>query len=66
MTMRHLCHTAVCSAVCLLILLLAGCTAGTDRDLLWYQDGMSAAILIPVVFIIVFALLFLPCRGQSL
>ena len=45
MTMRHLCHTAVCSAVCLLILLLAGCTAGTDRDLLWYQDGMSAAIL---------------------
>lgn len=45
MTMRHLCHTAVCSAVCLLILFLAGCTAGTDRDLLWYQDAMTAAVL---------------------
>ena len=44
MTIRLHRHTAVCSAVCLLILLLTGCRA-PERNLLWYQDGMSAAIL---------------------
>ncbi len=45
MTIRSLFHTAVCSAVCLLILFLAGCSTGPERDLLWYQDSMSAAVL---------------------
>lgn len=45
MTIRSHFHTAVCSAVCLLILLLAGCHAGPGRDLLWYQDSMTAAVL---------------------
>lgn len=45
MTIRSHFHTAVCSAVCLLILFLAGCHAGPERDLLWYQDSMTAAVL---------------------
>ena len=45
MTIRFSLHTAVRSAVCLLILLLAGCSSASSRDLLWYQDSMTAAVL---------------------
>lgn len=45
MSERHSRHTAVRSAVCLLILLLAGCSPASSRDLLWYQDSMTAASL---------------------
>ena len=45
MTIRFSLHTAVRSAVCLLILLLSGCSSLSSRDLLWYQDSMTAAVL---------------------